>query len=149
MRLPKNIKAKTFTKRLSKSYRGANKLDVYQNIPSRLSKSYRESDKNQIIKHLKHQKFPTHVTTSGQTMFLTVDKDLIKNSDVFTITLEASDEEVGTLVPYSISGIELDHIDELNSNDDLTGNFIVNESGTSSISIKLPVKSSLEFNSLI
>ncbi len=134
MRLPKNIKAKTFNNRLSKSYRSANKLDVFQTTPNRLSKSYRESDRKKINKHLKHQKFSPTGLYDIRTMFLTIDKNLVKNSDVFTITLEASDEEVGTLVPYSISGIELDHIDELNSNGDLTGDFIVNESGTSSVS---------------
>ena len=135
MRLPKNIKSKTFTNRLSKSYRSVNnKSNINKNQTSILSKSYRESDKKQINKHLKHQKFSPTGLYDIRTMFLTVDKDLIKNGDVFTITLEASDEEVGTLIPYSISDIELDYIDELNSNDDLTGNFIVNESGTSSIS---------------
>ena len=65
---------------------------------------------------------------------LSIDKIVVDSGDVFTITIETEKVDVGSIIPYTISGIELIHIDELNSDDDLKGNFTVNESGTTSIS---------------
>ncbi len=65
---------------------------------------------------------------------LSIDKTVVDSGDVFTITLETERVGVGTTIPYTISGVEVGFIDELNSEDDLKGEFTVNYSGTTSIS---------------
>ena len=66
MKLPKSIRAKTFTNKLSKSYRVGDKRVVSQKTSNKLSKSYRDSDKKEIIDNLKRQKFaPDEISYGG------------------------------------------------------------------------------------
>ena len=114
MKLPKNIRSKTFSNALSKSYRNV--------------------DKSSISKNLKRTKFSPNVISEGIPWLLSVDKPLVKNGEVFIITLATENTDVGTVIPYSISGVEIGYIDELNDVNGLSGEFIVDESGLTSIS---------------
>ena len=98
-------------------------------------KTYRRINQTQKPKNYKlgRKKFAEY-SLYERFYTLSIDKTVVESGDVFTITLETEKVSVGTLIPYTISGVELDFIDELNSEDDLKGEFTVNESGTTSIS---------------
>ena len=134
MKLPKNIRSKTFSNALSKSYRNVDKSSISKTFSNALSKSYRNVDKSSISKNLKRTKFSPNVISEGIPWLLSVDKPLVKNGEVFIITLATENTDVGTVIPYSISGVEIGYIDELNDVNGLSGEFIVDESGLTSIS---------------
>ena len=101
-------------------------------------KTYRRINQTQNPKNYKlgRKKFAEY-SLYERFYTLSIDKTIVESGDVFTITLETEKVDVGTVIPYTISGIELIHIDELDSDDDLKGEFTVNENGVTSISFTI------------
>ena len=98
-------------------------------------KTYRRINQTQKPKNYKLGRTKFAEYSLYETVYnLSIDQTIVDIGDMFTITLETEKVNVGTLIPYTISGVELDYIDELNSDDELKGNFVVNDSGITSIS---------------